>query len=45
MFLGDNKDMRRCGRINIMKGIHVIVGINLVRGYFPCDNFAKQAVL
>jgi len=39
--LRNNQNVNRSRRINIVECIHIVIRINLVRGYFPCDNFAK----
>jgi hypothetical protein len=45
MFLGNYQDMNGSKRVYIMKSADLIVFIDLVRGEFPCDNFAEQAIV
>gem|GEM_PF-6100390 len=45
MALGNDKEMHRRGRINVVEGKNFLILIDLLAGNFPAGDLAKQAVI
>jgi hypothetical protein len=43
--LGNDKEMHRRGRINVVEGKNFLILIDLLAGDFPAGDLAKQAVI
>jgi hypothetical protein len=45
VFFGNHEDVSGCLRVNVFKGVTIIVFVDLLSGHFATDDAAEQAIL